>query len=158
MIIRATRWFMAFALSGSLVGVAAAQEQQAKKAPAPSSNTPSGAELYKQHCAVCHGDDLKGSGPFPQPYRVPPDLTTLARRHGGRFPDAYVAKVLRNGATLPAHGPAEMPVWGTDFAETERLDKTQVAQRSVPHEITHRESCPRTSEEARCSRRPRWLG
>ena len=129
MIIRATRWFMAFALSGWLVGASAAQEQKANKAPVPPSHAPSGAELYKQHCAVCHGNDLKGSGPFPEPYRVPPDLTTLARRHGGKFPDAYVAKVLRNGVTLPAHGPAEMPVWGTEFAVTERLDKTEVALR-----------------------------
>jgi hypothetical protein len=60
---------------------------------------------------------------------VPPDLTTLARRHGGKFPDAYVGKVLRNGVTMPAHGPAEMPVWGTEFAGNERLNKGQVEQR-----------------------------
>ena len=94
-----------------IVSVSVAQEQQAKKAHAAGSNSPTGAELYKQHSTVCHGDDLQGSGPFPPPYRVPPDLSTLALRHGGRFPDAYVAKVLRNGVTRPAHGPAEMPVW-----------------------------------------------
>ncbi len=80
------------------------------------SNPPSGAELYSQHCAACHGNDLKGSGPAPSPFRAPPDLTTLARRHGGKFPDAYVSDVLRNGVIMPAHGPAEMPIWGTDFA------------------------------------------
>jgi mono/diheme cytochrome c family protein len=92
------------------------------------SNAPSGAELYKQHCAVCHGIDLKGSGPAPDPYRAPPDLTTLARRHGGKFPDAYVLKVLRNGVVMPAHGPAEMPIWGADFA-MDRLSEPQVALR-----------------------------
>lgn len=80
------------------------------------SNPPSGAELYSQHCAVCHGNDLKGNGPVPAPFRTPPDLTTLARRHGGKFPDAYVSDVLRNGVIMPAHGPAEMPIWGTEFA------------------------------------------
>lgn len=60
---------------------------------------------------------------------MPPDLTTLARRHVSKFPDAYVANVLRNGVTLPAHGPAEMPDWGTEFAATHRLDKAQVALR-----------------------------
>ena len=79
-------------------------------------NPPSAAELYSQHCAACHGNDLKGSGPAPFPFRAPPDLTTLARRHGGRFPDAYVSDVLRNGVIMPAHGPAEMPIWGADFA------------------------------------------
>jgi mono/diheme cytochrome c family protein len=76
------------------------------------SRVPSGVELYEQHCAVCHGIDLKGSGPAPDPYRAPPDLTTLARRHGGTYPDDYVLKVLRNGVVMPAHGPAEMPIWG----------------------------------------------
>ena len=128
MILRGTRPVMPCALLGLIVSVSVAQEQD-KKTPLPSSNSPSGGELYKQHCAVCHGGDLKGSGPFPPPYRVPPDLTTLARRHGGKFPDAYVGKVLRNGVTMPAHGPAEMPVWGTEFAENERLNKAQVEQR-----------------------------
>jgi mono/diheme cytochrome c family protein len=93
------------------------------------SSPPSGAELYKQHCAACHGNDLKGSGPVPYPYRVPPDLTTLARRHGGNFPEAYVSNVLRNGVIMPAHGPAEMPIWGTDFRVGDRLDGTQVRLR-----------------------------
>jgi mono/diheme cytochrome c family protein len=84
----------------------------------------SGGELYKEHCAVCHGNDLKGTGPAPEPFRAPPDLTTLARRHGGKFPDAYVLSVLRNGATMPAHGPAQMPIWGMDLQAAERLDLT----------------------------------
>jgi len=60
---------------------------------------------------------------------MPPDLTTLARRYGGKFPAAYVSKVLRNGVTMPAHGLTEMPVWGTEFQATERFDKTEVALR-----------------------------
>ena len=89
----------------------------------------SGAELYQKNCAVCHGNDLKGTGPAPYPFRAPPDLTTLARRHGGEFPDAYVSNILRNGVVLPAHGPPEMPTWGTDFREAEGLSSAQVTQR-----------------------------
>jgi len=89
----------------------------------------SGAALYKQYCAVCHGNDLKGTGPAPEPYRAPPDLTTLARRHAGRFPESYVTDVLRNGVVLPAHGPAQMPIWGTDSRMTDRADGNQVAVR-----------------------------
>jgi mono/diheme cytochrome c family protein len=116
-------------LLASVVNLYPAQEKPAAKHSSAPANMPSMAELYKQHCAACHGDDLKGAGPFPPPYRKPPDLTTLARRHGGTFPDAYVSNVLRNGVKLPAHGPAEMPVWGTEFEETNQLDKTQVASR-----------------------------
>jgi mono/diheme cytochrome c family protein len=117
------------ALLGAFAGHAAAPQEPAKKTPVPPANSSSGAELYQQHCVVCHGDDLKGVGPNPPPYRVPPDLSTLARRHDGKFLVAYVANVLRNGVTLPAHGPAEMPTWGTDFKETDRLDRPQVKLR-----------------------------
>jgi mono/diheme cytochrome c family protein len=92
---------------------------------------PSGAQLYNEHCSACHGNDLKGDGPAPYPFRAPPDLTTLARRHGDRFPDAYVSDVLRNGVKMPAHGPAEMPIWGADFRAAGQLSENQVALRIV---------------------------
>lgn len=113
------------AVLGSLVLLLPGQDLPSKKL----ANTPRGAELYARHCAVCHGNDLRGTGPFPPPYRKPPDLTRLARRHGGKFPEAYVAKVLKNGVTFPAHGPAEMPVWGSDFAARERIDDAEVTER-----------------------------
>jgi mono/diheme cytochrome c family protein len=89
---------------------------------------PSGAELYSQHCAVCHGGDLKGTNPGPAPFKSPPDLTLLAKTHDGKFPDDYVKDVLRNGVVFKAHGPAEMPVWGTDFT-IDRMGENQVAAR-----------------------------
>jgi mono/diheme cytochrome c family protein len=119
------------ALFGLIVSLHAAQEKQVKKVPPTSQNQASGAELYKQHCSACHGRDLRGTGPVPSPYREPPDLTGLARRHGGTFPDAYVANILRNGVILPAHGPAEMPVWGTNFRAMDGLDATQVTERII---------------------------
>jgi mono/diheme cytochrome c family protein len=108
-------------LVGLMIGLSsAAQDKQVPKEPESTASTVSaGAELYTKHCAVCHGADLKGNGPFPAPYRTPPDLSTLARRHAGKFPEAYVSNVLHNGVKLPAHKPAEMPVW----AATTRLDK-----------------------------------
>ena len=83
---------------------------------------PSGAELYRTHCASCHGNDLKGKAPAP-------DLTRLAERHGGKFPDAYVVDVMRCRVLLPAHGPSEMPVWGADFRSSERLNEPEATSR-----------------------------
>ena len=117
------------ALFGSIFSLHAAQQDPTKKSTVPSSNSASGAELYKKHCQVCHGSDLKGVGPVPEPYKVPPDLTTLSSRHAGKFPDAYVKDVLRNGAIMPAHGLAQMPAWGTDFREMDGLDVTQIKLR-----------------------------
>jgi len=75
----------------SMQSVSSLQEDRVKESPP--ENAPSGAELYRQHCAACHGNNLKGNGPAPYPFTaVPPDLTTLARRHGAKFPDAYVSE------------------------------------------------------------------
>jgi mono/diheme cytochrome c family protein len=107
--------------------------QPAQKEPAKNASpqaTPSGAQLYKTFCAACHGNDLKGTGPAPYPFKdVTPDLTTLAQRHGGKFPDEFVTQVLRYGVVLPDHGPPEMPPWGTDFKAGYQLNETQVTQR-----------------------------
>ena len=97
---------------------------------APATTSPSGAQIFRRHCAACHGNDLKGNGPAPPPFKDrTPDLTTLAKRHDGKFPDAYVIDVLHNGVAISAHGPAEMPIWGTTFKESEKLSAAQIDDR-----------------------------
>ena len=116
-------------LLASIVGPFAAQSKKEKKAATDSLNIQAGAELYKDHCAVCHGENLRGTGPAPSPYKPPPDLTTLAKRHGGNFPTRYVEKVLRLGLPMPEHGPAEMPIWGEDLTVGDKLTPAQVKLR-----------------------------
>jgi len=75
-----------------------------------------GERLYLRACASCHGLDARGGGPVAPALRVPPpDLTTLAARHGGTFPRAYVADVVAGRVELAAHGTREMPVWSDRF-------------------------------------------
>jgi hypothetical protein len=47
----------------------------------------------------------------------PPDLTTLTKRNNGKLPADHIASVLKNGVNVPAHGTAEMPIWGSTFAD-----------------------------------------
>ncbi|MGA7921566.1 MAG: c-type cytochrome, partial [Candidatus Acidiferrales bacterium] len=99
-----------------LGNMAFAQDNQVKKEPIKQTAPLSGAGMFKDYCAVCHGKDAKGNGPAASALkRAPANLTTLAKRHEGEFPDLYVEEVLRNGVTEPAHGDAEMPVWGPLF-------------------------------------------
>ncbi len=87
---------------------------------------PSGEKLYKQDCAVCHGNDLKGNGPAPPPFKdVPPDRTKLAKSHGGKFPEKYFEDVLRNGLPIPDARFAGNADMGADFRTREHLDSSQ---------------------------------
>jgi mono/diheme cytochrome c family protein len=114
------------AMFALLFGHHAAQAGQAATSPSPQS----GAQTYKECCAVCHGNAGKGNGPAASALKVrPPDLTTLARRHGGKFPDAYVSSVLRNGVKLDAHGTAEMPIWGPLFLALDSSLQSETNQR-----------------------------
>jgi len=121
----------------STLSVAGAQENQNKKAQVKSTSAISGEQMFKQYCAVCHGPAGKGDGPVAIALKVPPpDLTALAQRHDGKFPDDYVSNVLKNGVKAPAHGSGEMPVWGPLFETMSRwqalcpdMDQTSAAMR-----------------------------
>ena len=43
----------------------------------------------------------------------PPKLTTLTKRHDGKYPEGYVAAVLKFGRSRASHGSEDMPVWGS---------------------------------------------
>jgi mono/diheme cytochrome c family protein len=74
-----------------------------------------GAELYAQHCAVCHGARADGTGPQAATLSLqPPDLTTLAARHAGVFPLERVVMRIDGRQPLVAHG-SPMPVFGPFF-------------------------------------------
>jgi mono/diheme cytochrome c family protein len=90
---------------------------------------PTGAALYNQYCAACHGADLKGTGPSPEPYKSPPDLSTLSKRNRGIFPEARVLDILRNGVVISAHGLADMPAWGTDSRLMDISNPGQISER-----------------------------
>ncbi len=121
----------------SILTIAGAQENQIKKTQAKPTSPVSGAQMFKEYCAVCHGPSGKGDGPVATALKVPPpDLTTLAQRHDGKFPDDYVSNVLKNGVQNTAHGSGEMPVWGPIFDTMNRwkalcpgMDETPVTLR-----------------------------
>jgi mono/diheme cytochrome c family protein len=76
-----------------------------------------GRDTFEFYCATCHGRDGRGAGPVVAALTIaPPDLTLVARRHGGAFPRAWVeAFVTHDDTVTPAHGTKDMPVWGPVF-------------------------------------------
>ncbi len=90
----------------------------------------SGKKTYTEYCASCHGDNGKGLGPAASALKTPPsDLTTLANRHAGKFPEDYVSDIVRLGKPIMAHGSAEMPVWGPIFNARDKFNELAVKQR-----------------------------
>jgi len=90
----------------------------------------SGKQTYLEYCASCHGEDAKGMGPAASALKTPPsDLTTLANRHGGKFPEDYVAEIVRLGKPIPAHGSSDMPVWGPIFSARDKFNEVAVRRR-----------------------------
>lgn len=102
----------------------------AAQAPFPSVWVPSGEVMYKQFCAACHGAHAQGNGPAASRFKTqPPDLTTLTKRHGGKFPYDYVSSILRFGPGSSAHGSSEMPTWGPIFQTIDRDSENAVQER-----------------------------
>ncbi|HTF34565.1 MAG TPA: cytochrome c [Myxococcota bacterium] len=73
---------------------------------------------YLRYCASCHGVDAHGKGPVAETLRTPPpDLTQIAKRHGGKLPAGEIAAFIDGRTMVSAHGPREMPVWGRILGE-----------------------------------------
>jgi mono/diheme cytochrome c family protein len=73
-----------------------------------------GKREFDSKCAVCHGKDGKGSGPYSEQLkRNLPDLTTMARRNAGVFPVTRTYEVIEGAGA--GHGTRDMPVWGMDY-------------------------------------------
>lgn len=78
------------------------------------SKTDLGKREFETKCAVCHGMDGKGGGPYAEQLkRKLPDLTTLAQRNGGVFPVSRTYETIEGAGK--GHGPRDMPIWGLDY-------------------------------------------
>ena len=70
-----------------------------------------GKRLYEKYCASCHGVDARGATELAKLFeRDAPDLTKIATRRGGWFPEVLVKEIV--DGRFVVHGGRQMPVWG----------------------------------------------
>ena len=88
-----------------------------KKVNARPTATLNGVDLFKEYCAVCHGNDARGTGPAADALKKrPADLTQLARKNNGEFPELHVMNFIKGQDIVAAHGSRDMPIWGSIFS------------------------------------------
>jgi mono/diheme cytochrome c family protein len=112
------RPWLVFGAAGFLMLAAAgtASAQTIKNAPAPRIQSMEGVDTFNAYCVSCHGTRAKGDGPAAMALKkVPADLTTIAKRNGGKFSTADVEGVIMGANVMAAHGSRDMPVWGPVF-------------------------------------------
>lgn len=78
-----------------------------------------GKRTYQRLCSSCHGvDGSGGASSASAAHRTPPDLTTIALRHDGRFDRVEIAEWIEGRSLSASHGTRQMPVWGESLSET----------------------------------------
>jgi len=93
-----------------------ANQPQIKRVPPAYTDPSSGEEMFHAYCASCHGQSGQGNGPAAPAMKTPPaNLTLLAAKNGGKFPELEVAQAIKGDSMTAAHGSKEMPVWGPVF-------------------------------------------
>ena len=96
-----------------------------RETPAGQTSASSGKEMYRAYCAACHGTDGKGDGPASAALKSRSlDLTDLAKRNAGKFPELRVFGAINGDLRITAHGSQDMPTWGAVFRQ---MDGTDVA-------------------------------
>jgi mono/diheme cytochrome c family protein len=100
----------------SLPMLSADETPKIKKVPARSTASVAGQDLFREYCAVCHGNDAKGEGPAAVALKAKPaDLTLISKRNNNKYPEIRVQRVINGEDTVTAHGSRDMPVWGQIF-------------------------------------------
>jgi mono/diheme cytochrome c family protein len=105
------------------------------------STAASGSGLFVNYCASCHGPQAKGNGPMAEVLKIKPaDLTTIAKRNGGKFPSDIVFRTIDGRNPVRGHGGQDMPVWGNTFLRVEGGATPEVIRARIESLVLYLES------------------
>ena len=75
-----------------------------------------GKQEFLRSCAACHGESARGDGLVAELLLVkPPDLTSIRKRHGGKFAASWLYRIIDGRNDMRPHGSKEMPIWGDRY-------------------------------------------
>ncbi|HAC35144.1 MAG TPA: hypothetical protein DCF45_11560 [Gammaproteobacteria bacterium] len=67
---------------------------------------------FQKYCANCHGEEGRGDGPYTEMYGAYPiDIRLLSLNNDGKYPAAYVRKLIDGREDIRLHGKRTMPGW-----------------------------------------------
>jgi mono/diheme cytochrome c family protein len=99
------------------IDVSARQPQNPSSA---AGSVATGADIYRTYCASCHGVGARGDGPLAESLRRrPANLTEIAKRNKGIYPQDLVYRIIDGRQKVAGHGGPDMPVWGDAFMRTQ---------------------------------------
>ena len=105
------------------------------------STSPSGSGLFVNYCASCHGPQAKGNGPMAAVLQIKPaDLTTIAKRNGGKFPSDIVFRTIDGRNPVKGHGGQDMPIWGNAFLRADGGATVEVTRARIDALVRYLES------------------
>ena len=108
------RYRVAFAIVAFVIAIGIANSQEIQREN--TSKVDLGKSEFELNCAVCHGTQGRGDGPYAEILKSPvPDLTTLSQRNGGTFPFQRIYNIIDGSEIIGAHGTRQMPIWGQTY-------------------------------------------
>ncbi len=97
-----------------------------------------GNEFFQSYCVICHGKYADGKGNMADRLNTPPmNLTTIAERRGGVFPDEEIANIIAGKDKVPGHSTGDMPAWWETFKKSEDIKKDKEVQKKIDNIVAY---------------------
>jgi mono/diheme cytochrome c family protein len=126
------RTFTGIVVLAALAGMSAGAAQAAVDTEAAAR----GRVTYRVYCMNCHGPQAKGDGKLAPMIKIKiADLTRIAAKHGGTFPEETVYEIVDGRKEVAAHGLREMPVWGDAFQRPEEGGDQEAKAKAKVHDL-----------------------
>ncbi len=120
-------------VAGLFLSTLGCEEQKARKAA-----IREGEVYFKSYCAICHGENADGKGDMASMLDTPPmDLTTIAKRRGGVFPDDEIARIIATAERTPGHSLGEMPAWWETLKRAEKIDDPEIIRQKIENIVAY---------------------